>query len=158
LRRAAVTERGWGSADDAFERDEFDDTAVHVVGRRDGQPICCGRLVLPPGPLPTEVACGIAVEPAGKVVDVGRMTVAASVRRADRGVFLSLLAALYLETRKRGYVTGCGMMAPNVRSLLRHLGVGLEVLGADRPFLGELRAPVRFEVAVHGAGVLERWR
>jgi N-acyl-L-homoserine lactone synthetase len=158
LRRAAVTERGWDRVDDALERDAFDDTAVHVVGHRDRDPICCGRLVLPPGPLPTEVACGITVEPAGNVVDVGRMTVAASVRRADRAVFLSLLAALYLETRKRGYVTGCGMMAPNVRSLLRHLGVGVELLGPDRPFLGDVRAPVRFDVAIHGAGVLERWR
>jgi N-acyl-L-homoserine lactone synthetase len=158
LRRAAVTERGWDIDNERLERDAFDDAAVHVIGRRDGQPACCGRLVLPPGPLPTEVACGITVEPAGNVVDVGRMTVVAHVRRADRAVFLSLLAALYLETRKRGYATGCGMMAANVRSLLRHLGVGVEVLGPDRPFLGDLRAPVRFDVAVHGPAVLERWR
>ena len=126
-------------------------------GARDGEAVCCGRLVLPPGPLPTEAACGLVVEPAGQVVDVGRMVVVPVARRADRGLFLALLAALYRETRARGYTTGCGMMAPNVRALLRHLGVSVDVLGPDRWYRGEERAPVRFEVAVHGRGVLERW-
>jgi len=73
-------------------------------------------------------------------------------------MFLSLLAALYLETRARGYTTGCGMMAPSVRSLLRYLGVSLDVLGPDRMFQGERRSPVRFDVAVHGDAALARWR
>jgi N-acyl-L-homoserine lactone synthetase len=158
LRRRAVHEGGWGDAGDEGEWDPFDAAAVHLLGSRRGQPCCCGRLVLPPGPLPTEAACGITVEPAGAVVDVGRMTVVAAVRRADRAVFVALLAALYLETRRRGYTTGCGMMAPSVRSLVRHLGVQLDVLGPDRAYRGALRAPVRFDVAAHAAGVIERWK
>jgi len=158
LRLAAVTERGWALESQDPERDSFDDRAVHVVGWRDGAAVCCGRLVFPPGPLPTEMVCGITIEPAGSVVDVGRMTVASSVRRSDRAMFLSLLAALYLETRARGYTTGCGMMAPSVRSLLRYLGVSLDVLGPDRMFQGERRSPVRFDVAVHGDAALARWR
>ena len=157
LRRRAVREGGWDDAGDEDEEDPFDAVALHVLGSRQGEPCCCGRLVLPPGPLPTEVACGISIDPAGAVVDVGRMTVLGSVRRADRAAFVALLAALYLETRRRGYRTGCGMMAPNVRSLVRHLGVRLDVLGPDRIHRGALRAPVRFDVAVHAAGVIERW-
>jgi N-acyl-L-homoserine lactone synthetase len=157
LRRQAVREGGWDDAADEGEQDAFDAAAVHLLGSRRGQPCCCGRLVLPPGPLPTEVAFGITVEPAGAVADVGRMTVVASVRRADRAAFVALLAALYLETRRRGYTTGCGMMAPNVRALMRHLGVRLDVLGPDRAYRGVWRAPVRFDVAVHAAGVVERW-
>ena len=49
------------------------------------------------------------------------------------------------------------MMAPNVRGLLRQLGVALDVLGPDRCYCGEERAPVRFDVAAHGREVLDRW-
>jgi N-acyl-L-homoserine lactone synthetase len=160
LRRDAVREKQWDHGAEplgASERDDFDELAVHVIGSREGDAVCCGRLVLPPGPLPTELACGIVVEPVGRVVDVGRMVVVPASRGRNAGAFLALLAALYLETRARGYTTGCGMMAPNVRALIRHLGVRPDVLGPDRLYRGEQRAPVRFEVAVHGPGVLHRW-
>jgi hypothetical protein len=169
LRQAAIDEHAWSDgrpgartgldpATAGFgERDEFDDRAVHLLGRRDGLATCCGRLVLPPGPLPTEVACGLVVEPVGRVVDVGRMVVEPHARGRDRTVFLALLAALYLETRTRGYDTGCGMMAPNVRGLVRHLGVRLDVLDVDREYWGAARAPVRFDVSLHGSAVLDRW-
>ena len=52
--------------------------AVHVVGWDGETAIATGRLVLPPGSLPTEDVCGIIVEPHGHVADVGRMTVARS--------------------------------------------------------------------------------
>jgi hypothetical protein len=130
---------------------------VHVLGRRDGAAASCGRIVLPPGPLPTELACGITIEPRDRVVDVGRMVVAPAARGRDPTVFAALLGALYLETRAHGYTTGCGMMAPNVRALLRHLGVRLDVLAPDRLHRGALRAPVRFDVDLHGADVLARW-
>jgi N-acyl-L-homoserine lactone synthetase len=158
LRRDAVSEKQWSSdAGSSIERDEFDDTAVQLIGGRDGAVVCCGRLVLPPGPLPTEVACGIVVQPAGQVVDVGRMVLAPIARGPDKTIFVALLAALYLETRRRGFTTGCGMMAANARVLMRHLGIGLDVLGRDRPYWGVQRAPVRFDVSLHGSAVLERW-
>jgi N-acyl-L-homoserine lactone synthetase len=157
LRRDAVRERHWSDLGrDETELDEFDLAAVHLVGRRDTVAVCCGRLVLPPGPLPTEVACGLVIEPVGEVVDVGRMVVTPAARQPAGTVFLALLAALYLETRNRGYTTGCGMMASGVRSLLRHVGVQLDVLGPDRAYRGVQRAPVRFDVNVHGRSVLER--
>ena len=158
LRHAAVVERGWRpDTGEPVERDRFDDRALQVVGRRDGVLICCGRLVLPPGPLPTEDACGIRVPPQGHVVDVGRMVVAPQARAPDPAVFLALLAALYLQARRLGFTIGCGMMTPTARVLLRHLGITLDVLGADRPYWGVDRAPVRFDVGLHGNTVLARW-
>ena len=158
LRHAAIAEHGWRpDTGEQTERDLFDERAVHVIGRRDGELICSGRLVLPPGPLPTEEACGIRVRPAGRVVDVGRMVVAPQARGPDRTVFLALLAALYLRTRRLGFATGCGMMTPTTRVLLAHLGIALELLGEDRPYWGVDRAPVRFDVGLHGDTVLARW-
>jgi hypothetical protein len=168
LRLAAVRERGWtgdlvepdgrpGGHDRLDEIDEFDRRAVHLVGWRGADAACCGRIVTPPGPLPTELACGLVVQPAGRVVDVGRMVVAPHVRRRDGAVFVALLAALYLQTRALGYDVGCGMMAANVRDLMGRLGIPLEVLGAERDHRGEQRAPVRFAISEHGGSVLAHW-
>lgn len=158
MRHAAVVEQGWRVGDgEEIERDAFDERAVQVIGRHDAEIICCGRLVLPPGPLPTEEACGIRIPPEGRVVDVGRMVVAPRARGPDRTVFLALLADLYLRTRRFGFSTGCGMMTPTARVLLAHMGIALEVLGADRPYWGAERAPVRFDVALHADSVLASW-
>jgi hypothetical protein len=160
LRYDAVVASGWANPkdlDESRERDEFDPGAVHIVGLDGDTPACTGRLVLPPGPLPTELACGLAVEPAGQVVDVSRMVVAPTHQRPDHRVFVALLGRLYLEVRSRGYSVGCGMMTPSVRALTRQLGFALDVLGPDRIYWHERRAPVRFEVARHAASVLERW-
>ena len=99
LRRAAVAEKRWDGGTGTPTTTPSTARAVHVVGWREGEPICCGRLVLPPGPLPTEVACGFVIEPAGRVVDVGRMVVVPGARDHGSAVFLALLAALYLETQ-----------------------------------------------------------
>jgi hypothetical protein len=155
LRHATVAERCWSDA--SSDADEFDERAVHVVGWDGDRPVCCGRLVLPGAPLPTEVACGVEVEPVGQVVDVGRMVVVSAARDRRATVFLALLAALYLETRRRGFTVGCGLMASNVRALLRLMGVPLRVLGPELEHRGEWRAPVRFAVEVDGAALLARW-
>lgn len=158
LRGAVIAEHGWRpDSGEQVEHDRFDDRALQVIGRRAGELVCCGRLVLPPGVLPTEEACGITVRPEGHVVDVGRMVVAPQARAPDSAIFLALLAALYLRTRQLGFTTGCGMMTPTARVLLRHLGIALEVLGADRPYWGVDRAPVRFDVGLHGNTVLATW-
>jgi hypothetical protein len=49
------------------------------------------------------------------------------------------------------------MMTPTTRVLLAHLGIALELLGEDRPYWGVDRAPVRFDVGLHGDTVLARW-
>ena len=160
LRRQAVVERGWeGHAgdEDGVERDGFDEGAIVLVGRFEGQVVATGRLVLPPAPLPTEEECGLIVSPAGRVVDVGRMVVARSQRVWHRGAFVALLAALYGEMRRQGFEVATGMMARDVRTLARVLGLRLEVLGVDRLSHGELRAPVRFSARDDGATLEARW-
>ena len=160
LRYVAVVEQGWTFetriADDR-ERDRYDEDAVHILAWDEGTAVATGRLVLPPGPLPTEDLCGIRVEPHGHVVDIGRMTVARSHQHAGHGVFVALLARLYLEVRARGFDVACGMMSHRARSLVRLLGVQLEILGDERLNWGELRTPVRFRVTVNAEALTARW-
>ena len=140
------------------DRDGYDDVAVHVVGWLDGLPVSTGRLVCPPHPLPTQDACDLVVEPHGQVVDVGRMCVAPDHQSYRHAAFVALLSRLYLEMRERGYGTACGMMSPQVRRLMRQLGLTLEELGPDRPYLGEDRAPVRFSLLANAGSLASRWR
>ena len=163
LRHEAVIAAGWhrDSGDgllEGRERDGYDARAIHVLGWDGEQPIATGRLVLPPGQLPTEEACGLAVEPRGKVVDVGRMTVAPGHQGPGHPVFLALLARLYLEVRARGFDVACGMMSARARSLVRLLGLQIEMLGEDRLYWGEPRAPVRFSVTINSTSITTRWR
>ncbi len=140
------------------DRDVFDEVAVHVVGWLDEAPVSTGRLVCPPHALPTEQACGLVVDPPGRVVDVGRMCVAADHQSYRHAAFVALLCRLYLEMRERGYATACGMMAPRMRRLMRQLGLTLEELAPDRWYLGEDRAPVRFSLLANAGGLESRWR
>ena len=163
LRHEAVVDQGWydDSRDgrlEGREQDRHDLRAIHVLGWDGEQAIATGRLVPPPGLLPTEEACGLVVEPRGAVVDVGRMTVARSYQGPTHPVFLALLARLYLEVRVRGFDVACGMMSPRARALVRLLGLQVEMLGDDRPYWGELRAPVRFSVMITSAPLAARWR
>lgn len=159
--RADVSVRaGWvapGSLPGGLERDEFDDAATHVLGWDGAEPVCTGRLVLPPGPLPTEAACGLVVEPAGRVVEVGRMAVLPAHQTFGHGVFLALLCRLYLEARSAGFEVACGMMAAPARSLVARLGLRLEQLGPERAHHGQLRAPVRFALTADAGRLAERW-
>jgi GNAT superfamily N-acetyltransferase len=154
LRAEAVIDQGWAGPDDlpdGLEHDAYDAHALQVIGWDDELAIATGRLVLPPGPLPTEVLCSLRIEPHGRVVDVGRMTVARSHRSHRHGVFLALLARLYAEVRQRGYAAGCGLVSARARALMRLLGLPLEVLGDERQHWGEARAPVRFDVTGEAA-------
>jgi GNAT superfamily N-acetyltransferase len=140
-----------------MERDEFDAAAVHVLGWDGADPICTGRLVFPPGPLPTEVACGLVVEPQGQVVDVGRMAVLRSHQTFGHGAFLVLLCRLYREARAAGFQYACGMMAAPARALVDRLGLQLEQLGPERVHHGQPRAPVRFVLASNVAPLVDHW-
>lgn len=139
------------------DRDGYDDVAVHVIGWADDVAVSTGRLVFPPHPLPTEEACGLVVEPAGQVVDVGRMCVAPEYRSYRHAAFIALLCRLYREMRDARYGVACGMMAPPVRRLLGQLGLTLEQLAPDRAHLGEDRAPVRFSLMANGTSLPSRW-
>jgi len=161
LRYQAVVDQGWqvgSDYSDDCEQDAYDVRAVHVLAWDADTPVATGRLVPPPGRLPTEDACGITVEPHGQVVDVGRMTVARTHQGLGHSGFISLLARLYLEVRAREFEYACGIMSARARSVLRLLGLPVELLGNDRPYWGELRAPVRFSVTIDPALLKTRWR
>ena len=107
--------------------------------------VSTGRVVLPPG-LPTEAACGIVVEPRGGVVDVGRMCVARSHQSREHAAFIGLMCRLYLVMREHGFGVACGMMSAPARALMRVFGLRLEILGPERAYWNEPRAPVRFSL------------
>lgn len=160
IRAAVSTDAGWAAPADfpqGMERDEFDDVARQVLGWDGDTPICTGRLVFPPGPLPTETACGLVVPPRGRVVDVGRMAVLRSHQTFGHGTFLALLCRLYREAREAGFEYACGMMAAPARGLVGRLGLRLDQLAPERDHHGELRAPVRFVLAANAAPLVQRW-
>jgi hypothetical protein len=161
LRYQAVMDQGWQSGEeypDGREHDDYDRRAVHVLAWDLETPVATGRLVLPPGRLPTEEACGIIVEPAGRVVDVGRMTVAREWQGPGHSGFIALLARLSLEVRAREFEFACGIMSARARSVLRLLGLPFEVLAADIHYWGESRAPVRFGTMIDPATLSRRWK
>jgi hypothetical protein len=154
LRFQAVIDAGWAVQSeiaDGRERDKYDERAVHLICWDDNTAVATGRLVMPGTVLPTEEICGISVEPKGLVVDVGRMMVVRTHQSHRHSVFLALLARLYIEVRLRNFDTACGLMSERARSLMRLLGLQLEVLGEERLYWGELRAPVRFSIAGNAA-------
>ena len=159
IRFEAAVAQGWEPPGDSdgLEHDGYDDTAVHVVGWYEGEPVSTGRLVVPPATLPTEDECGLRVEPLGEVVEVGRMAVVRAHQAYHHQAFVGLLCRLYLEMRTRGYAVACGMMSPRTRGLVRLLGMNLEVLGEDRLYWAEQRAPVRFTLTANAETLRERW-
>jgi hypothetical protein len=148
LRAGAVIDRGWCTADDlpgGMERDEYDERAIQVIGWDRDVAMSTGRVVLPPG-LPTEQACGLVVEPRGEVVDVGRMCVARSHQSLEHAALVGLMCRLYLAMREHGFGAACGMMSAPARTLMGLFGLRLEILGPERTYWNELRAPVRFSL------------
>jgi hypothetical protein len=148
LRGSAVIERGWRTADDlpgGMERDKYDDRAIQVVGWDGDVAMSTGRVVLPPA-LPTEEACGLIVEPRGGVVDVGRMCVARSHQSLEHAALIGLMCRLYLAMREHGFGVACGMMSVPARALMGLFGLRLEILGPERTYWNESRAPVRFSL------------
>ena len=148
LRGSAVIDRGWCPAGDlpgGMERDGYDGRAVQVIGWDGNVAMSTGRVVLPPG-LPTEEACGIVVEPRGEVVDVGRMCVARDYQDLEHAALIGLMCRLYLTMREHGYRVACGMMSPPARAMMGLFGLQLEILGPERTYWNESRAPVRFSL------------
>ena len=148
LRGGTVLDRGWCTADDlpgGMERDKYDDRAIQVIGWDGDVAMSTGRVVLPPG-LPTEEACDLVVEPRGEVVDVGRMCVARSHQSLEHAALIGLMCRLYLAMREHGFGVACGMMSAPARALMGLFGLRLEILGPERTYWNESRAPVRFSL------------
>jgi hypothetical protein len=148
LRGSAVLDRGWCTVGDlpgGMERDTYDDRAIQVIGWDGDVAMSTGRVVLPPG-LPTEEACGILVEPRGEVVDVGRMCVAPSHQSLEHAALIGLMCRLYLAMREHGFGVACGMMSVPARAMMGLFGLQLQILGPERTYWNEPRAPVRFSL------------
>jgi hypothetical protein len=67
------------------------------------------------------------------------------------------MCRLYLEMRDRGFEVACGMMSRSARRLVRLLGLRLDVLGPEREYWGQMRAPVRFELMTNSEPISRRW-
>jgi hypothetical protein len=147
LRFDTVVEEGWATtADfpDGLERDEFDERAVHVLGRHSDRLVAVARLVFPqPGqPLPTEREFDLTMEPVDGVVDVGRAIIVKDYRSAEHTLFGALLARCWLEIRARGYQHLCGAATAARLQRYQRFGLPLRIVGPSRSYWGEDRYPV----------------
>jgi len=147
LRGAEVIERGWGAAGSmpaGRERDEYDDHAVHIAIRDGAEIVGTCRLLLPSTQrlLPIERDFDLRLEPRGGVVQWGRL-VLAHRHRGDpqHRLAVACLAALWLETTRRGYQACAGVVARPVLDMYRQMGIDFQLLGPPRVVEGEQRYP-----------------
>jgi N-acyl-L-homoserine lactone synthetase len=149
LRADVILEQGWASPDELAggrEFDAYDKGATHLLGWVDDQLVAGMRIVFPtPGLLlPTEDVFAMRVLPAGRVVNVDRVAVAAQHRSGrDMRLFRAMLGAYWLRIRADGYVTSVGIMSAILVRVYRRLGFEARVLGKSRTYWGETRYPVR---------------
>ncbi len=153
LRYDVIVGRGWAEPEEmpgGLERDAFDSRALHILGWSGGQLAAAARLVLPSsaGPMPTEDVFGIAIEPAGSVANLDRMIVALGFRAGRERAFRALLAACWLELRRRGFTVWCGIDTAAMIRLYRRMGFDVAILAGPRGYWGEQRYAVRFEPAL----------
>ena len=151
LRYEQVVAHGWAPREalaPGAESDGYDAEALHVVAWHGDAAAGTVRLVLPaPGRrLPVEAAFELDVEPAGAVVEAGRLVVAPELRGdpAHR-IWGALFAHAWLSLRERGFSVLAGAASPRMVARLRALGLPFEILGAARPHWGEDRHPVRLD-------------
>jgi hypothetical protein len=147
LRFDTVVAEGWATAadfPDGLERDEFDEGAVHVLGRHGDRLVAVARLVFPERgrPLPTEREFALSMEPADRVVDIGRAIIVKDYRSAEHTLFGALLACCWLEIRARGYQNLCGAASGPRLERYQQFGLPLRILGSMRRYWGEDRYPV----------------
>jgi N-acyl-L-homoserine lactone synthetase len=163
LRYAVSIERGYARPEElpgGLERDAYDDHAVHVVGWHGDRLATTARLVFPePGiRLPTEVAFDVKIEPRGKVVDMGRVIVAREFSEAQHRILAGLMAFCWTQVRARGFVLVCAAFASSASlRLYRHMGFQIIRLAPPRPYWGEERYPVRFDVLESASTLSQRW-
>ena len=163
LRFDTVVEEGWATtADfpDGLERDDFDERAVHVLGRHGDRVVAVARLVFPqPGQtLPTEREFGLTMQPVDGVVDIGRAIIVKDYRSAEHTLFGALLARCWLEIRARGYQNLCGAATAARLQRYQQFGLPLRIVGPSRSYWGEDRHPVfldgqEFAEFVHQRGL-----
>jgi hypothetical protein len=130
LRYRHAGEHGTETAAD----DVYDSRSLQICAWDDEVVVGTLRLVLPmPGKrLPVETAFSVTVEPAGEVVDVGPVVIAAELAgEGAQRIADGLLAQAWFETRARGYLVMAGVASSRLTGRLRALGLDVEVLGRD---------------------------
>ena len=148
MRYECVIEMGWARPSDfpdGLEYDEYDDDAVHVVCRDAGAIIGCLRLVFPVAgrALPTERDFGLRIDPPGDACEGGRIVVPVR-HRAKRShlILAGLFTRAWLIARERHFERSISTATSQLIELYRGLGARVTVLGPDRPYWGEMRAPI----------------
>jgi len=149
LRYQVTLAQGWGQGEDfpdGLERDAYDDVALHLAAWDMLTLAGTARLVFPAPdrPLPTESAFDLTIEPWKRVVDGGRTAIAAGYY--GRALFVALLAACWLQVREREFEVIAGVASARVLALHRAIGFSVDVLGPARPYCGEERFPIRFDM------------
>ena len=150
LRYRALAEMGL-DASTAFpegrERDEYDATAVQIVGCEVRTIIATCRLVLPaPGrELPMQTAFGLSLEKEEDLVEWGRVVVDPAYRGDGHSVFMGLAARGWLSLRARGFTRAIAATPKRLVALFEALGFAVTVLGQPRTYWGEERYPILCE-------------
>ncbi|HEX9924384.1 MAG TPA: GNAT family N-acyltransferase [Anaerolineae bacterium] len=162
LRYDVVVGQGWASPEtlrSGLEQDEYDAQAVHLLGWAGQDVIATTRLVFPTAGtlLPTEEEFELRVEPPGQVVDGGRAIVARAYSDVRHRIFAGLLGCSWFEIQARGFYYLCGAAVPAMIRLCRSIGYQISVLGPARPYWGEKRYPIRFDVPESVPTLRERW-
>ena len=151
LRYEHVVARGWARSSDlsgGLERDAYDADATQIAAWDGDALVGTIRLVLPaPGRrLPCEEAFGLAIEPPGRVMEVGRLLIAERFRgEPSHRAWGALFARCWLEARAAGYTVLGGAAPAAFVERYRALGLAFEILGPGREHWGELRHPVRLD-------------
>ena len=162
LRYRAIVERGWKQPEElpgGIERDEWDDSALHVAAWDGEVAVGSFRLIFPePGrPLPVEAAFGVVIAPAGQAVELGRITVAREASETQHHIFMGLLGSSWQHIRMRGYVYLTSDMNAAMLRLYGSLGLRLIRQGPPRPYWGERRFPGLCDIPGSAATLARKW-
>jgi N-acyl-L-homoserine lactone synthetase len=156
LRYACVVELGWSRTSDypdGREHDEHDEGATFVLCR-DGEELIGVTRLMPPvtgRPLLVEQQYGIAVHPAGEVLEAGRLVVPSRHRGArSHRIMTGLFARGWLAARELGFDRVVGQATPQLMDLYRGLGLEVVELGPSGTYFGEERVPI--EITGHTDG------
>jgi N-acyl-L-homoserine lactone synthetase len=163
LRYDVVVNQGWAEPQkllNRLEQDDYDAQAIHLLGWHDHNLVAATRLVLPSADrrLPTEVEFDLSVEPLGRVVDGARAIVARAYSDQQHRIFAGLLGCTWFELQTRGFCYLCGAAVPAMIRICRSIGYQITLLGPARPYWGEMRYPIRFDVPESVPTLLARWR
>jgi hypothetical protein len=163
LRYRAIAHHSWARHEDypdGLETDHRDDNALHIVGWDGAIPVAAARLIFPATGqrLPTEEAFDLEIEPTGRVVDMGRVTVEPAYSSIQHRVLAGLMAFAWREIASHGYTDACGAFASRATiRIYQHMGFKIRILAPARPYWGGERFPILFDVLGSAEALARRW-